>query len=323
MDTKLIAVLGITGTQGSSVATTFLKHNDWRIRGITRNPDSEKATAWAKKGVEIIQGDQDDVESMKRAFRGANAIFAVTDFASNYTKVSKDDALREKAKAMGRSVDEYAADLEQAQGINIVTAAADADVLSTLERFVFSTLPGVKTISGGKYTHAYEFDSKASVENHVRENLPGLSERMSTVTLGIYQETWNGIPAFAPQKDQDGAFFFVRLNWPGPHQTYPRVIASQDTGAFVEALVLHHPPGTDVLGASEIIHTSDYAALWGRVMGVKAGAKDVSDEVFASYIPEEIREPMLEMAKFFVEYGYAGGNPKVKTPAELGIQTTP
>jgi hypothetical protein len=173
--------------QRPSVATTFLKHNDWRIRGITRNLDSEKAKAWAKKGVEIVQGGQNDVESMKRAFRGANAIFAVTDFASNYTKVSEDDALQKKAKAVGRSVGEYAADLEQAQGINVVTAAADAEVLSTLERFVFSTLAGVKTISGGKYRHAYEFDSKASVENHVRKKLPGLSERMSSVIIGIYQ----------------------------------------------------------------------------------------------------------------------------------------
>ncbi len=164
-----------------------MKHNDWRIRGITRNLDSGKAKAWAKKGVEIVQGGQNDVESMKRAFRGANAIFAVTDFASNYTKVSEDDALQKKAKAVGRSVGECAADLEQAQGINVVTAAADAEVLSTLERFVFSTLAGVKTISGGKYRHAYEFDSKASVENHVRKKLPGLSERMSSVIIGIYQ----------------------------------------------------------------------------------------------------------------------------------------
>ena len=260
---------------------------------------------------------------MKRAFRGANAIFAVTDYASNYTKVSEDDALQKKAKDMGRSVDEYAADLEQAQGITVATAAADAGVLSTLERFVFSTLAGVKTISGGKYTHAYEFDSKASVEKHVREKLPSLSDRMSTVVMGIYQETWNSIPAFAPQKDQDGAFFFVRLKWPGPHQSHPQVIASRDTGAFVEALVLHHPPGTHVLGASEIVHKSDYAALWGRAMGVKAGAKDVSEEVFASYVPAEIRHTMLDIFKFFAEYGYAGENPDVKTPAQLGIKTTP
>ncbi|KAL8790666.1 MAG: hypothetical protein Q9213_000514 [Squamulea squamosa] len=322
MGSKLIVILGITGTQGSSVATTFLKHNAWRIRGITRNPNSEKAKAWTQKGVEIVQADQNGVESMRRAFKGANAIFAVTDYASNYAKVFGDEALQRKAEAAGRSIDEYAADLEQAQGMNIATAAADAEVLTTLEKFVFSTLAAVKTISGGKYTHIYEFDSKANVEKHIRENLPSLGEKMSTVTMGIYQETWKDIPAFAPQKDEQGNFFFVRLKWPGPHQAHPQVIASRDTGAFVEALVLRHPPGTDVLGASEIIDKSDYAALWGRILGVKASAKDVSEEEFASYVPVEIRAMMLDCFKFFMEYGYAGGNPKVKAPVELGIETT-
>ncbi|KAL8768986.1 MAG: hypothetical protein Q9209_004903 [Squamulea sp. 1 TL-2023] len=322
MGAKIIVILGITGTQGSSVATTFFKHNNWRIRGITRNPDSEKAKAWTHKGVEIVQADQNDVELMRRAFKGANAIFAVTDYASNYANVSGDEALQQKAEAAGRSIDEYAADLEQAQGINIATAAADAGVLTTLEKFVFSTLAGVKNISSGKYTHAYEFDSKANVEEYIRENLPSLGEKMSTVIMGIYQETWTDIPAFAPQKDDEGGFFFVRLKWPGPHQDHPQVIASRDTGAFVEALVLHHPPGTHVLGASEIIDKSDYAALWGRVLGVRASVKDVSEEVFASYVPVEIRATMLDLFKFFVEYGYAGGNPMIKTPAELGIQTT-
>ncbi len=63
--------------------------------------------------------------------------------------------------------------------------------------------------------------------------------------------------------------------------------------------------------------------MWGRVMGVKAGARDVSEEVFASYTPKEIRDTMLDIFKFFAEYGYAGENPEIKTQAELGIQTTP
>ncbi|RYP76878.1 hypothetical protein DL769_003533 [Monosporascus sp. CRB-8-3] len=323
MGKKLIAVLGITGTQGGSVASRFLNHGDWRIRGITRNPGSEKAMAWAGRGVEIVKGDQDDVESLKAAFRGAHAIFAVTDWASNFLRVSEDEILQMKAAAAGRSIGEYASDLELAQGINVANAASDPNIISTLEKFVFSTLTAVKRISGGKYRHAYEFDSKAAVETYIRKELLGLRDRLSTVTMGIYQETWRDIPAFRPHKQQDGTFTYVRLKCPGVHDANPEVVALRDTGAFVAALVLHHPPGTDVLGASEIISKPDYATLWGRTIGVRATVKDVSEEEYVRYVPEELRDTMVDLLKFFAEYGYTGGNARVKTPMELGIETTP
>jgi hypothetical protein len=74
--------------------------------------------------VEVVLADQDDPESLKRAFRGAQAIFAVTDFASNFSKVSESKALREKAAAAGKSIGEYAGDLERTQGVNVAVAAA-------------------------------------------------------------------------------------------------------------------------------------------------------------------------------------------------------
>jgi hypothetical protein len=185
---------------------------------------------------------------------------------------------------------------------------------------VFSTLAPVKTISGGKYTHAWEFDSKAAVVDYIRQHLPGLP--LSTVTMGIYMETWKDIPAFAPKKEPDGSFSFVRLKWPGI-QAHPQVIASKDTGAFVSALVLRYPPDTHVLGASEIVTAEEYAATWGRVMGARATVKDLSEEDYTQYLPEDIKDTMLDLFKFFPEYGYAGGNSNVKTPAELGIPTTP
>ena len=270
----------------------------------------------------MVKADQDDVESLKKAFQGAHAIYAVTDWASNWARVTEDEGLQKKATAAGRSVGEYAGDLELAQGINIATAAADPSVLSTLEEFVFSTLPPVRKISGGKYRHAYEFDSKAAVESHIREALPELRDRLSTVTMGIYQETWRDIAAFRPRRQHDGSFQYVRLRTAGPHEANPEVVASRDTGAFAEALILHHPPGTDVLGASEIITKPDYAALWGRTQGVEATVRDVSEDEYGSYVPEEIRDTMLDLVRFFAEYGYAGGNSKVKTPSELGIETT-
>ena len=270
----------------------------------------------------MVKGDHDDLESLKAAFQGAHAIFAVTDWAGCYARVSEDKALQDKAKEAGRSVEEFAGDLERLQGINVATAATDPKVLATLDKFVFSTLAAVQRISGGKYKHSYEFDSKAGAELYMREQLPELNARLSTVTMGIFQETWKDIPAFRPRKQPDGTFEYVRLKTSGPYQANPEVVATRDTGAFVEALVLHHPAGTDVLGASEIITKPDYAALWGRTLGVRATVRDVEEEEYIKYVPEGFEATIVDDLRFFAEYGYAGGNPKVKTPAELGIKTT-
>jgi hypothetical protein len=219
-------------------------------------------------------------------------------------------------------MEEYAGDLEKAQGINVASAASDPDVISTLEKFVFSTLPAVQKISGGKYKHAYEFDSKAGAESYIREKFPELRARLSTVTMGIFQENWKDIAAFRPHKLPDGTFEYVRLKVPGSHEENPEVVATLDTGAFVEALILHYPASTDVLGASEIMTKLDYAELWGRTMGVMATVRDVSEEEYLKYIPEGLEATIVDDLGFFAEYGYAGGNPNVKTPSELGIKTT-
>ncbi|KAH7311512.1 hypothetical protein B0I35DRAFT_438215 [Stachybotrys elegans] len=323
MTKKLITILGITGTQGGSVATRFLANPEWRVRGLTRNPGSDKAKAWASKGVEIFKGDHDHLDSLKTAFRGAHAIFAVTDWAGNYSRVSQNKTLQDEAQAAGRSPEEYAGDLEKAQGITIARAASDPCVLATLERYIFSTLPAVRNISGGKYTHSWEFDSKAGAESYIRQELPELNARLSTVTMGIFQETWRDIPAFRPHKLADGSFEYVRLKTSGTYRENAEVVASLDTGAFVEALAIHHPPGTDVLGASQMVTKEEQAALWGRLLGVEARVRDVSEEEYLGYIPQGFELTILDDVKFFAEYGFAGGNPRVRLPTELGIQTTP
>lgn len=306
--------------QGSSVANHFLKENGWKVRGISRNPDSEKAKTWVEKGVEIMQADLDSVESLKRAFKGSNAIFVVTDYVANTHRVLGDETLKKKAQEARKTVEAYAGELEQAQGINAAKAASHPEVLSTLERYIFSTLPAVTKISGGKYTHAYEFDSKANAEEYIRQKLPQLNQRLSTITMGNYLENWPYIPALAPQKEKDGSYSFLWLDCPGTHLEHPELWAIQDAGAFAKALVLDHPAGTDVLAATAIIGSADYAALWSKTMGLPAASKVVSEAEYAALVPEEIRVAFVELIKFVTEYGVG---PNIRTPAELGIQTTP
>ncbi len=182
--------------------------------------------------------------------------------------------------------------------------------MSTLERFIFSTLAAVQRISGGKYKHAYEFDSKANAERHIRDHMPELRSRLSTVTMGIFQETWRDIPAFRPRRLPNGTFEYVRLKTAFSNLANPEVVTAQDTGASVEALVLRHPAGTDVLGASEIITKPDYAAMWGRTLGVKATVRDVPEEEYVRYLPEGFEATVVDHVRVFAGTGTQVGTPR-------------
>ena len=86
-DKKIIAVLGATGAQGGGVVRAI--HVDpaspFRARAVTRNPGSEGARALASVGAEVVAGDVDDPESLRRAFTGAYGAFCVTFYWAHYS----------------------------------------------------------------------------------------------------------------------------------------------------------------------------------------------------------------------------------------------
>lgn len=55
---KLITVFGATGNQGGSVVQIFLNdpklRNDWSIRGVSRNADSDSSKGLTAQGVEMV-----------------------------------------------------------------------------------------------------------------------------------------------------------------------------------------------------------------------------------------------------------------------------
>ncbi|KAF7557761.1 hypothetical protein G7Z17_g497 [Cylindrodendrum hubeiense] len=130
----------------------------------------------------MVQANQDEPESLVKAFQGANVIFAVTDFWSpmydpyNYAKLRP-----------GQTINEFCYELELQRGKNIACAAA---VIGTLDRFIFSSLPNISKITHGKYPHVYHFDSKAKIMEYIQETLPELSEKTSELQLGEFATNW-------------------------------------------------------------------------------------------------------------------------------------
>ena len=86
-DKKIIAVTGATGAQGGGLVRAILADRDgpYRVRAVTRKPDSDKARSLASLGAEIVAGDADEPASLDRAFAGAHGAFCVTNFWEHFS----------------------------------------------------------------------------------------------------------------------------------------------------------------------------------------------------------------------------------------------
>jgi uncharacterized protein YbjT (DUF2867 family) len=131
---KLVLVTGATGKQGGAVAEALLTRGH-QVRALTRNSAAPAANRLREQGVEIAVGDFADQDSLVRAARGADAVYAMsTPF-------------------------EYGAEMETAQGIAITDAAKTARVA----HLVYSSVASANRATGIRH-----FDSKYPVEKHLQ-----------------------------------------------------------------------------------------------------------------------------------------------------------
>jgi uncharacterized protein YbjT (DUF2867 family) len=131
---RTILITGVTGQQGGAVAEA-LRDTGFRLRGLTRRPDSEQAAALARDGVEVVKGDLEDEASLRRALAGAWGVFAV------HTGL------------------EAGVEREEAQGKRLATLARAASV----EHYVYTSVG-----SADKRTGIPHFDNKSRIEETVR-----------------------------------------------------------------------------------------------------------------------------------------------------------
>jgi uncharacterized protein YbjT (DUF2867 family) len=183
MTNKKIAVVGSTGLQGGGLVHAILNDpkGEFAARAITRDPNKDKAKAFASKGAEVVKADLDDVQSLKKAFAGAYAVYGVTNFWEHFS------AQREKAQAKN------IADAAEAAAVKHV-------IWSTLEDTRKLMKPDDKRmpILQEKYRVPH-FDAKAEA-NAFFAGLP--------VTYLVTSFYWDNLYMFglAPKKDDDGVY---------------------------------------------------------------------------------------------------------------------
>ena len=73
---RTILITGVTGQQGGAVARA-LQGARFHLRGLTRKPESERAAALTRQGIEIVKGDLDDEATLHPALTGAWGVFGV------------------------------------------------------------------------------------------------------------------------------------------------------------------------------------------------------------------------------------------------------
>ncbi len=152
---KTVLITGATGRQGGAVIRHMLAKG-WNLRALTRNSHSETAQNLARQGVELVQGDLDDLASLERAAHGVYGIYSVQDFWT------------------------VGAKREVEQGKNLADVAKKAGV----EHFVYSSVGGAERNSGIGH-----WASKWEVEQYIRQlGLPATMIRPAAFMENYYTE---------------------------------------------------------------------------------------------------------------------------------------
>lgn len=108
---ETILVGGATGRQGNAVVNELLARG-YQVRALTRKPDSKKALTLAERGVEVVQGDYGDKESLLAAMQGIDRAFFYSGFSrnevaegTNVISAAKESAMSQLVYSSGAAAD--------------------------------------------------------------------------------------------------------------------------------------------------------------------------------------------------------------------------
>jgi uncharacterized protein YbjT (DUF2867 family) len=267
---KLIAVAGATGQQGGAVLRALKAGGQFKVRALTRDPKKHPGL-----GDEVAAADFTQPETLKAAFAGANGVFLVTN-------------------SFEAGADEFN------QASVAVKAAKDAGV----EHLIWSTLPNVEALSGGKIDVPH-FTTKAKVEDVVRAaGFP----HVTFVIAPFYYENLLGV--MGPKKGPDG-----KLGWALPLDPDRRVIHMGSiselgdlvAGAFAKPELAGHgehlPLVGDFLSFNEIVATLNDE-------GNDLSVAKVPAEVFSGWFPGAAG--IASMLAYFEAHTYLGSDSKTE-----------
>jgi len=270
MSKPIIAVSGITGAQGSSVADALLADGTYAIRGFSRDPNSEKSKALKAKGIEVVKADSNNFEELKTALEGVYGFFLLTNFW--------DPSVGHKEFEVGK----ISVDAAKAAGVKHVVA---------------STLADCEKLSNGKYKVSH-FTLKAKIGDYAKEQLT--HSFVTEVGPSFYYQNFF---QFFPPKEENG-----ELVWTTPTTAILTAFDVSDTGVAVVS-AFNNPKEWDrkfIALAGEHMSPHEYIKQFTEVTGKKARLVEVPNETFAKFGPGA--DEIADMFNWFNEYTYFGPN---------------
>lgn len=278
----IIAVFGATGRQGGAVVRALQAQGRFLVRAITR--DAGKAAGLAD---EVAQADLAEPETLAAALAGAHGVFLVTNAWG------------------GPDVDELA------QGRAAVAAAKDAGV----KHVVWSTLPNVEAIAGGRFD-VHHFTQKAKVDDVVAR--AGFDHH-TFVEAPFYYQNLATVMKPRPQADGTSA-------WAVPMDPDARAIHMgdiDDLGSIVAGAFAH----PDRVGQGQHLALCGDLKSWNEIsatfnaLGHRTRVNRVPDEAYDGFYPGA-RE-MRHMMQYFETHTYFGPDGQTKIALAREVATRP
>ncbi|KAJ0423041.1 NmrA family protein [Aspergillus carlsbadensis] len=217
---KTITVYGATGAQGSPVVRSLLQNSAFKVRAITRKPDSEAAKVLRALGAEIAVGDGWKREQMVSAFSGSWGAFVNT---------NSDDP------CFFDDTDPTEFDL----GKTIIDSIVEA---GTVKHLVYSTLTDTSAFTNGEAV-IKTADAKARIQRYAADL--GYFETVCPLYQGWYMDIFGGedyaraLGGFPFFQDEEG---FRTLRFPrwgkDTDMPLPFISLTDDFGDIVHGVFL-------------------------------------------------------------------------------------
>jgi uncharacterized protein YbjT (DUF2867 family) len=244
-----ILVIGATGAIGRHVIKSLLADdvNKWKIHALTRNPMSDKARDLKQMNpdrIRLVQGNTNDITSIKDALENVQGIFVNTDFDSSGIQ-------------------------ETQQGIKILEAAKWKNV----EYAIYLSLDYATELSLN-FVNVPRFDAKGAVEKTIKTRRSGgdswFQSHCAVLTVVPYME--NFMDKLKPSYE-NGKY---RFQLPLKDKVFP-LIALDDVGWFAAYMFANQAlfRGKTLLAAGEAITGPDIAAQFAEVCGSPAEFIDI------------------------------------------------
>lgn len=120
--------------EGTAFCRQVLKRGKFRVRALTRNPDSPRSKALEAMGAELFVADNEDIESLQKAFEGAHGVYGITTWSG--ATFAKDGSVKRDTSLNSNQLEEA----EVRQGQNIIEAAIGGEGEPRVKHFILQSM---------------------------------------------------------------------------------------------------------------------------------------------------------------------------------------